>query len=122
MSSEQVKDYDAKCDALQNATAKAERLVKTVVEAAKKLQQDWRRTTISDIPQSNSISEGAREGKPMLSINGMAWPSAVDLASALAAYHSARQAAHQLYGNLLAAGLTVLPPEKQINGGRGPWR
>jgi hypothetical protein len=119
MSDGRINEYNAKCGVLQNALVAAERLVNFVIAAGKTLQQGWQQVIVSGLPESNSI--GPSEGK-MLSIDGLQWPDGPKLAKALADYRKARKEAHRLYDELRASGVQVLPPEQNINEGKGSWR
>src|SRR5436190_20297887 len=120
MNAERLKEYDAKCDALQNAAVEAKRLTKIVIDAGRTLERGWERVCIGGIQESNSLASSDAEGKPILSIDGQSWPSAAKLATAFTNYKNARREARQLYDELRVAGASVLPPEENINTGRGP--
>ena len=91
MTTDPIHSYQDALRALDEANRDAERIVNIIIDAGKKLDQNWRRVMIS----GSNIGFPAEVPYGQIHISADKWPTANQLADALAAWHNARHAFHE---------------------------
>lgn len=94
MTEDPVRRYLDALKKVQQARAKVERVVGVVTDAGKKLGK-WQEVSVSDV---NVGFPAELLGGP--SISGREWPTAQELAEALAAWHNARHEARNAWSGV----------------------
>ena len=92
MSFDPISTYQEALHNFTDATRRVEACVNTIIDAAHKLQ-DWKSVCVSN----TSIGFPARVASSGISINAMDWPTAEQLAQALASWHVTRSAVHNAW-------------------------
>jgi len=96
-----IAEYQTATQKFEAAVRKAEQVVQTITDAAAKLR-DWRHVGVSNINVGLPLTANA--------INGAIWPTAQQLAEALADYHSTLHEVGNAYRRIPTQQRQVIQP------------
>ena len=91
MTTDHMAGYAAANKSYELATAEVEQMVRIVLDGAKKLGTDWRDVTFANVG-SLKFPVGLRA-----TITGDRWPTGLQLAETLSAWHAAKHALENAY-------------------------
>ena len=108
MSADKIQAYLDAVRRLENAQRAVQHYVITIQNAATVLA-DWRKVSISN----SGIGFPPETGTSGRTINAVDWPTAKQLAEALAAWHEAKRLAHASYNDIPEVDRSIIvPPER----------
>ena len=106
MAADPISNYQKALRDVESSRRKAEDLVTLINDASAKLQRDWERVSVTDVQVGFSPAQDVH-------VNGRTWPSAQQLAEALAGYRTAVLDAGNAYRQIPEGqrGVVTPPPE-----------